>query len=96
MGMIFWSSQKSTNGYSDVVLWPLTSVKDVKTVYNNDHDNSAKIGVGSEKEYIETSEGRLVDAKGAKGRYVRLFSNGNTSNDMNHMIEVEVYGRPAK
>jgi hypothetical protein len=32
MGMIFWSSQKSTNGYSDVVLWPLTSVKDVKTV----------------------------------------------------------------
>ena len=32
MGMIFWSSQKSTNGYGDVVLWPLSSVKDVKTV----------------------------------------------------------------
>jgi hypothetical protein len=32
MGMIFWSSQKSTNGYSDVVLWPLSNVKSVKTV----------------------------------------------------------------
>ena len=32
MGMVFWSSQKSTNGYSDVVLWPLSSVKSIKTV----------------------------------------------------------------
>ncbi len=32
MGMIFWSSQKSTNGYGDVVLWPLSNVKSVKTV----------------------------------------------------------------
>lgn len=31
-GMIFWSSQKSTNGYGDVVLWPLSSVKSLKTV----------------------------------------------------------------
>ena len=31
-GMVFWSSQKSTNGYGDLVLWPLTSVKSVKTV----------------------------------------------------------------
>jgi hypothetical protein len=32
MGMIFWSSQKSTNGYGDVVLWPLSNVKSIKTV----------------------------------------------------------------
>jgi hypothetical protein len=24
---------------------------------------------------------------------VRLYSNGNTANDMNHYIEVEVYGK---
>jgi hypothetical protein len=35
----------------------------------------------------------LVDAKGAKGRYVRLHSQGNTSNDSNHYIEVEVHGK---
>jgi hypothetical protein len=36
----------------------------------------------------------LVDGKGAKGRFIRLFSNGNTSNEMNHYIEVEVFGKP--
>jgi hypothetical protein len=46
--------------------------------------------------YVETSEGRLVDAKGVKGRFIRLYSNGNTANELNHYIEVEVFGKPAK
>jgi hypothetical protein len=29
-----------------------------------------------------------------KGRYVRLYSNGNTTNDLNHYVEVEVHGSP--
>jgi hypothetical protein len=36
-----------------------------------------------------------VSAKPIKARYMRLYSNGNTSNDNNHYIEVQVYGRPA-
>ena len=68
----------------------------VTTVFNNDHDNSSKIAQGKEKEYIEVAEGKLFDAKGATGRYVRLYSNGNTTNDLNHYVEVEVYGTPAK
>ena len=36
----------------------------------------------------------LIDPKGIKGRYVRLYSNGNTANDLNHYVEVEVYGTP--
>jgi hypothetical protein len=66
----------------------------VTTIYNNDHDNSAKLGQGKDKEYIEVAEGRLFDPKGAKGRYVRLSSKGNTTNDLNHYVEVEVYGLP--
>jgi hypothetical protein len=46
--------------------------------------------------YVETSEGRLVDAKGAIARYVRLYSNGNNADEMNHYVEIEVFGRPAK
>ncbi|MBM4033878.1 MAG: hypothetical protein FJ291_19165 [Planctomycetes bacterium] len=65
----------------------------VSTLFNNDHDNSSGLGVGRDLEYLETYEGRLVDAKGAEGRYVRLYSRGNTSNDMNHYTEVEVYGK---
>jgi len=64
------------------------------TVFNNDHDNSSKLGQGKDKEYIEVAEGKLFDAKGAKGRYVRLYSNGNTTNDLNHYVEVEVFGAP--
>jgi hypothetical protein len=30
------------------------------------------------------------------GQYVRLYSNGNTSNDLNHYIEVEVHGISVK
>jgi hypothetical protein len=71
-------------------------VTGVTTLYNNDHDNSSGLGIGKDKEYIETYEGKLIDPRGSKGRYVRLWSNGNTSNDMNHYVEVEVYATPVK
>ncbi|MBA7712477.1 hypothetical protein ES703_121454 [subsurface metagenome] len=71
-------------------------ITNVRTLFNNDIDNSAGIGVGDEMHYTETNEGRLIDAMGLKARYVRLYSNGNTSNDLNHYIEVEVYGKPVK
>jgi hypothetical protein len=72
-------------------------LKGVTTIFNNDHDNTAGLGIGKDKEYIETAEGKLFDPKGAKGRFVRLYSNGNTTNDLNHYVEVEVYGTtPAK
>jgi hypothetical protein len=70
--------------------------KDVHTVFNNDIDNLDGLGAGEDKAYIETYEGKLIDAKGVKGRYVRLYSAGNTSDELNHYIEVEVYGQPAK
>ena len=46
--------------------------------------------------YVETAEGKLVDAKGNRARYVRLYSRGNNANELNHYVEVEVFGRPAK
>ena len=51
------------------------------------------MGVGKDNHYVETSEGRLIDAKGVKGRYVRFYSGGNNASDLNHYIEVEVYGK---
>jgi len=39
---------------------------------------------------------RVIDAKGATARYVRLYSNGNTSDELNHYCEVEVHGSVAK
>jgi hypothetical protein len=71
-------------------------ITDVKTIFNNDMDNSSGLGVGENLHYVETHEGKLIDAKGLQGRYVRLYSNGNNSNDLNHYIEVDVYGKKAQ
>ena len=65
----------------------------VTTIYNNDFDNSAGLGVGEDKEYLESNKGRLIDAKGVKGRYVRIYGKGSTANDFNHFIEVDVWGK---
>lgn len=91
-----WHFHSQKRAYHDVII----QVSDdpefktgVTTIYNNDYDDSAKMGKGKDRPYVETRFGLLVDAKGAKGRYVRLYSNGNTSNEMNHYIEVEVFGK---
>jgi len=33
---------------------------------------------------------------GARARYVRLYSRGNSANELNHYVEVEVFGRAVK
>ena len=95
--ILVWHYHSQARVYRDVIV----QVSDdaafktgVTTVFNNDHDNSAKLGAGKDKEYIEVAEGKLFDPKGAKGRFVRLYSNGNTTNDLTHYVEVEVYGSP--
>lgn len=70
--------------------------KNVRTLYNNDDENAAKLGKGTDLAYVETYQGRIIDAQGATARYVRLYSNGNTSDELNHYCEVEVYGQPVK
>jgi hypothetical protein len=97
--IVVWHYHSQARVYRDVVI-QVSDDKDfiagVATLYNNDHDNTSGLGIGKDKEYIETYEGKLIDAKGVKARYVRLYGAGNTSNDMNHYVEVEVFGIPAK
>jgi hypothetical protein len=97
--ILAWHYHSQARVYRDVIVQVSDDkgfLKGVTTVFNNDHDNSSGLGVGRDKEYIEVAEGRLIDPKGAKGRYIRLSSNGNTANDLNHYVEVEVYGTPVK
>jgi len=68
----------------------------VTTVYNNDVDNSSGLGVGTDREYFETHEGRIVDAKGVKGRYLRGYTKGSSLSALNCWQEIEVYALPAK
>ncbi len=94
----FWHYHSQERAYHDVVVQCADDadfIETVRTLYNNDHDNSSGLGVGKDKAYVETNKGYSIDAKGVKTRFIRLYSNRNSSNDTNHYIEVEVYGRPA-
>ena len=95
--IVIWHYHRQHRVYYDVVVQVADDpdfITNVRTLFNNDIDHSIGLGVGKDMHYIETSEGKLIDAKGIKARYVRLYSNGNTGNDLNHYIEVELYGKP--
>jgi len=98
--IVFWHAHLEAIVYHAVVVQVSNDPKfidGVTTLFNNDQENVAMLGIGKDKEYFETSEGKLVDAKGIKARYVRLYSKGSTFHDpLNRYTEVEVYGLPAK
>lgn len=97
--ILLWHFHEGPRVYFDVVVRASNNPEfkgDLTTLYNNDHDNSAGLGVGADMEYVESEQGRLIDARGLKARYLRFHSNGNTANDANHYVEIEVWGRPAE
>jgi hypothetical protein len=96
--LMVWHFHSQARVYLDVVVQVSddpTFGKDVTTIFNADSNNELGLGAGKNLPYIETYEGKLIDAKGVKGRYVRLYSKGNTTSKLNHYIEVEVFGKPA-
>ena len=95
-----WHDQGDERVYKDVIMQISNDPKfadktKVTTVFNNDHDESSKLGLGKgpDKEYRERNDGRPVDAKLTKGRYVRVYSAGSTSEPINNYIEIEVFGK---
>jgi len=102
VAVVVWHYHKQPRVYFDVVAQISDDpdfITGVNTIFNNDIDNSAGLGIGKDMHYTETSEGELIDCLSLgspKGRYVRLSSNGNTSNDLNHYIEIDVYGKPVE
>jgi len=90
--IMIWHFHSQKRVYRDVVVQVSDDpafVKDVTTLFDD------TVGTGKDLAYIESYKGKLIDGKGTKARYVRLYSNGNTTNKLNHYIEVEVWGRPA-
>lgn len=93
--ILVWHYHCEARVYRDVVVQLADDpdfISGVRTVFNNDHDNSAGLGTGIDKEYIETFGGRLIPVPGLRARFVRLYSRGSTADDMNHLVEVEVHG----
>lgn len=95
--VVVWHFYEGNRVYHDVVVQASNDPEfkqDVQVLYNNDQDNTAGLGTGRDLEYFENYQGRLIDAKGIKARYLRLYTQGNTDNDMSNYVEVEAYGQP--
>jgi RNA polymerase sigma factor (sigma-70 family) len=97
--LVIWHAHNTAKVYHDVVVRVADDpdfTTNVRTVFNNDSDNSSGLGVGKDREYFETYEGKLINAKGVKARFLRFYSNGSTESALNEYTEIEVYGRQAK
>jgi len=97
--ILFWRQTDEMVAYHDVIVRASNDprfVKGVTTLFNNDQNNSAGFGKGEDREYYETYEGKLVDAKSVNARYIRIYSAGNSHDQFNRCTEIEVWGRPAK
>ena len=96
---VIWHAHNAAKVYHDVVVQVADDqdfIQNVQTIFNNDQDNSSGLGVGTDREFFETHEGKLINTKGVKGRFIRFYSKGSTESALNEYTEIEVYGRPAK
>ncbi len=96
--IVVWHAHNAPKVYRDVIVQAADDAdftQNVRTLYNNDQDNSSGLGAGTDREYFETNEGRLINAKGVKARFLRFYSKGSTESALNEYTEIEVYGRPA-
>jgi len=97
--IVLWHDHRYIQVMRDVIV-QLSDDPEFKTgvtaVFNNDMDNSSGLGVGLDREYFETHEGKIIEVKGVKARYVRGYTKGGSLSALNCWQEMEVYALPAK
>ncbi len=90
----FWHYYADGRTYHDVIaqLSQYSNFSSLTTVFNNDTNNSAGQGTGSNSEYAESSAGKDVAlSTPVTARYLRLWTNGSTVNAFNHCVEVQAF-----
>ena len=72
-------------------------IDNVAVLFNNDTENAAGLGIGFDKQYFETQQGKLIPVKNnLSARYLRFYSRGSNSSTLNCYQEIEVYGQQGK
>src|SRR5260221_43658 len=96
--IMIWHDHRYLQVFRDVVVQAADDAeftKNVRTIFNNDVENEIGRGIGTEKQYFETAEGKLINAKGIQARYLRFYSKGSNMTAYNVYQEIEVYALPA-
>jgi hypothetical protein len=97
--IVIWHDHRWLQVFHDVIIQVADDpdfTQNVRTIFNNDMDNTSGKGIGKDREYFETQEGKLIDAKGVKARYLRSYTKGSTLSAFNVHQEIEVWGLPAQ
>jgi hypothetical protein len=95
-----WHYYKNPTIYNDVIVQVADDPafqENVRTLFNNDHDNSAKLGRGKDTAFYTRWWAELVDARGPDGtptraRYVRVYTAGGMEGEPVRFVEIGVYG----
>ncbi len=96
-----WHFHKNAVVYNDVIVQIADDrafTKNVRTLLNNDHDDSAGMGKGKDTAFTSRWWGELIDARGADGkgtraRYVRVHTSEGMEGEWVRFVEVDVYGQ---
>jgi hypothetical protein len=97
--VVVWHDHRLIQSFRCVVVQAADDpdfIDNVTTLYNNDVENIAGLGIGTDRQYFETQYGKTIPApKGFKTRYFRFYTKGSNSSAFNCYQEIEVYGQPA-
>jgi len=98
--VVVWHDHRVLQAFRSVVVQTADDpdfTENVTVLFNNDFDNVAGLGIGSDKQYFETQQGKLIPVNNAlRARYLRFYSKGSHMSAFNCYQEIEVYGQPAK
>ena len=96
-----WHDYKNPNIYNDVIVQVSGDPEfqqGVRTLFNNDHDNSSGLGQGRDPAFIARWWAELIDARGptyegTRCRYVRVWTHAGLNRIDTRFVEIAVYGR---
>lgn len=98
--VVVWHDHRLIQVFRSVVVQAADDpdfIENVTTLFNNDTENAAGIGIGFDKQYFETLQGKLIPIKSSlRTRYLRFYSRGSNQAAWNCYQEIEVYGQPVK
>ena len=94
-GVLIWHNFFKPRIYRDVIVQLADDAdftSNVRTVFNNDRDNSSGLGAGKDQDYLEDVQGHWIPIKSQTATYIRLYSRGsNADPTSNEYAEVEVW-----
>ena len=98
--LVVWHDHRVLQVFRSVVVQAADDpnfIENVTVLFNNDTENRAGLGIGFDRQYFETLQGKLIQVKDTlRTRYLRFYSKGNNMSALNCYQEIEVYGQPVK